>query len=397
MTMHEFIFSNKRRTKISRHVLFWTGWFLYMICTQVRNASPEDIGMKNFIVYQFATSLNRLILQIIFCYIVVYFLVPRFLQKKKYSQFTVLLLLFLYFMYWLTYFEFTYVWYNSYVWISKALPFAYEPNVVKPLSMFLNKYYSFYSNLHFTGSLVSSGIILSVKYYKSWYIKQRENEMLINENAQAELQLLKAQVHPHFLFNTLNNIYALTLDDSPKAAATVKKLSGMVLYMINEGAESFVPIGKEIKMLLDYIGLEKIRYGERLEMIIEIRHDQDDNRLVAPLLMIPFVENCFKHGASKIIDTARIELFIETGNEWLEFKVSNSQPAIREKENERKKIGLMNVKKRLQLLYPGKHQLDIQSTEDLFTINMKIKLEKQNPITEQAVFSPSLQPKLTHV
>jgi sensor histidine kinase YesM len=395
MTMHEFIFSNKRRTKISRHVLFWIGWFLYMICTQVRNASPEDIGMKNFIVYQFATSLNRLILQIIFCYIVVYFLVPRFLQKKKYSQFTVLLLLFLYFMYWLTYFEFTYVWYNSYVWISKALPFAYEPNVVKPLSMFLNKYYSFYSNLHFTGSLVSSGIILSVKYYKSWYIKQRENEMLINENAQAELQLLKAQVHPHFLFNTLNNIYALTLDDSPKAAATVKKLSGMVLYMINEGAESFVSIGKEIKMLLDYIGLEKIRYGERLEMIIEIRHDQDDNRLVAPLLMIPFVENCFKHGASKIIDTARIELFIETGNEWLEFKVSNSQPAIREKEDERKKIGLMNVKKRLQLLYPDKHQLDIQSTKDLFTINMKIKLEKQNPVAEQ-VFSSSLQPKLKH-
>jgi sensor histidine kinase YesM len=377
MTMHEFIFSDKRRTKITRHLVFWACWFLYMVCTQVRNQSPEVIGMKNFIVYQVATSLNRLLLQIIFCYTAVYFLVPYYLQKKKYVQFTVLFVLFLFGMYWLTYFEFVHIWYRSYVWISKALPFAYQPNVVRPLSMFLDRYYSFYSNVHFTGSLVSSGIILSVKYYKSWYIKQRENEMLINENAQAELQLLKAQVHPHFLFNTLNNIYALTLDDSPKAATTVKKLSGMVLYMIKEGSESFVPVSKEIKMLLDYIGLEKIRYGDRLEMIVEIKHDQNDKRLVAPLLMIPFVENCFKHGASKTIDTARIEMFIETGNEWLEFTISNSQPSIREKENERIKIGLKNVQKRLQLLYPEKHKLDIQSSENLFTVSMKIKLEKQ--------------------
>ena len=256
--------------------------------------------------------------------------------------------------------------------------------------MFLNKYYSFYSNVHFTGSLVSSGIILSVKYYKSWYIKQRENEMLINENARAELQLLKAQVHPHFLFNTLNNIYSLTLDDSPKAAATVKKLSGMVLYMTKEGSESFVPVSKEIKMLLDYIGLEKIRYGERLEMIIKIKHGENDNRFVAPLLMIPFVENCFKHGASKTIDTARIELFIETGIEWLEFKISNSVPSIHATENERNKIGLMNVKKRLQLIYPGKHTLDIQSSENLFIVSMKIKLEKQNPVAEQKVFFQTL-------
>jgi sensor histidine kinase YesM len=388
MTMHEFIFSDKRRTKISRHLLFWSCWFLYMVCTQVRNQSPEVIGMKNFIVYQVATSLNRLILQLIFCYIAVYVLVPRYLQKKKYSQFIILFILFLFGMYWLTYFEFVHFWYRSYVWISKALPLAYEPNAVRPLSVFLNRYYSFYSNIHFTGSFVSSGFILVVKYYKSWYKKQRENEMLINENAQAELQLLKAQVHPHFLFNTLNNIYALTLDDSSKAAATVQKLSGMVFYMINEGAESFVPVSKEIKMLLDYIGLEKIRYGERLEMIVDIEQSADNDLLIAPLLMIPFVENCFKHGASKIIDQAYINIFIETRNEWFEFKISNSQPNEIEKPDDRKRIGLMNVQKRLQLLYPGKHQLDIQSSAELFSVRMKIKLEKQKTQPQQ-ILSPN--------
>ena len=178
--------------------------------------------------------------------------------------------------------------------------------------------------------------------------------MLLNENAQAELQLLKAQVHPHFLFNTLNNIYSLALDDSPKAATTVKKLSGMVLYMIKEGSECFVSLDKEIKMLLDYIGLKKIRYGDRLQMVVDIKHDQNDKRLVAPLLMIPFVENSFKHGASKTMDIARIEISITTGNEWLDFRISNNRPGTREAENERIKIGLKNVQKRLQLLYHDK-------------------------------------------
>ncbi|MGN6530279.1 MAG: sensor histidine kinase [Ginsengibacter sp.] len=341
MTMHELIFSNNRRTRIARHLIFWTGWYFYLACTQLRNQTPDVIGMKNFIIYQLVVSLNRVLLQIVFCYVAIYFVIP-FLQKKKYWQFAVLFILAIIGEYWLTFFDFTYVWYNTYVWMSKSLPYFYDPNAVKPLTPFLNRYYIIYSNVHFTGTLVSCGIILSVKYYKNWYQKQRENEMLMNENSQAELQLLKAQVHPHFLFNTLNNIYSLTLDDSPKAAITIKKLSGMVKYMIHEGSASLVPVNKEIKMLLDYIGLEKIRYGNRLKMSMDIRHSPDDDRLIAPLLMIPFVENCFKHGASKMIDKAVIDLFIETGNEWLEFRVSNGHVA-QKKQEERKKIGLLNV------------------------------------------------------
>jgi hypothetical protein len=382
MSMRELIFSNERRTRIARHLIFWIGWYLYMACTQLRNQTPEVIGMKNFIIYQLAVSFNRVLLQMVFCYFTIYLAIP-FLQKKKYWQFTSLFILAMIGEYWLTYFDFTYLWYNTYVWMSRSLPYFYDPNAVKPLTPFLNRYYIIYSNVHFTGTLVSCGIILSVKYYKNWYQKQRENEMLMNENSQAELQLLKAQVHPHFLFNTLNNIYSLTLDNSPKAAITVKKLSGMIKYMINEGAASFVPVNKEIKMLLDYIGLEKIRYGNRLEMTMDIHHNPGDERLIAPLLLIPFVENCFKHGASKLIDNAHIDLFIQTGNEWLDFKLKNSQPPVHEKQEERKKIGLQNVRKRLELLYPGKHQLDIQSSEKYFTVNMKIKLEKQKAIVHQ--------------
>jgi len=345
-----------------------------MASTQLRNQTPDVIGMKNFIIYQLAVSLNRVMLQIVFCYLTIYFLIPIFLQKKKYWQFSILFVLALIGEYWLTFFDFTYVWHNTYVWMSKSLPYFYDPNAVKPLTPFLNRYYIIYSNVHFTGTLVSCGIILAIKYYKNWYQKQRENELLMHENSQAELQLLKAQVHPHFLFNTLNNIYSLTLDNSPKAATAIIKLSGMVKYMMNEGAEAFVSVGKEINMLQDYIGLEKIRYGDRLDMTVDIHHRADDNRLIAPLLMIPFVENCFKHGASKMINKAHIHLFIDAGNEWLQFRVSNSRPDAPKKQEDRKKIGLLNVQKRLQLIYPENHQLEIQSSEKLFEVNMKVSL-----------------------
>ncbi len=375
MTAHELIFSNNRRTRIGRHLIFWICWYLYMACTQLRDQTPQVIGMKNFIIYQFAVSLNRVLLQMIFCYVTVYFVIP-FLQKKKYWQFTALLILTIIGEYWLTYFDFTYVWYNTYVWMAKSLPYFYDSNTVRPLTPFLNRYYIIYSNMHFTGTMVSCGILLVVKYYKNWYQKQRENDRLVNENLQAELQLLKAQVHPHFLFNTLNNIYSLALDDSPKAAITVKKLSDMIKYMIHEGAAPLVPVHKEIKMLLDYIGLEKIRYGDRLKMTIDIRHNPGNDCLIAPLLMIPFIENCFKHGASKMVGKTHIDLFIDTGNEWLEFRVSNGHP-IGQKKEARKKIGLLNVQKRLELLYPGKHQLEIQSSENLYKVRLKVELKKE--------------------
>jgi sensor histidine kinase YesM len=377
MSIHEFIFSNDRRTRISRHLIFWIGWYFYMVCTQVRNQTPQDIGMKNFIIYQLGVSANRLLLQIIFCYTMVYFLVPRYLQKNKYKAFSIALIAVVFCFYWITYFDFLYIWSD------KTSPIFFNVEHVVPLSPFLTKYFSIYSNIHFTGSLVSCSIILVIKYYKSWYKKQRENEMQMQENSKAELQLLKAQVHPHFLFNTLNNIYALTLGDSVKAATAVQKLSGMVFYMNNEGAGSFVQVSKEIKMLLDYVGLEKIRYGERLKMVIDIKQNAGDEMMIAPLLMIPFVENCFKHGASKIVNQSYINIFIETKNEWLEFNISNSLPDEPEKPEERKKIGLMNVQKRLQLLYPENHQLDIQTSANLFSVYMKIKLEKKKMQPEQ--------------
>ena len=167
--------------------------------------------------------------------------------------------------------------------------------------------------------------MLATKYYKDWYKKQSESEMLIRENKQAELQLLKAQIHPHFLFNTLNNIYSFTLTGSPQAAELVDKLSGMMDYITIEGEKSFVPLEKEIQLINDYIGLEKVRYGDRLDMQVEINGGYK-NKMIAPLLMIPFVENCFKHGASVMRGRQWIRLSIQIKEDQLDFHLSNSKP-----------------------------------------------------------------------
>ena len=385
MNMHDLIFSKERSVRLNRHIIFWLCWFLYLSCTQLRNQTPDEVGMKSFVIYQMGVSVNRIFLQMLFCYPFIYLLIPRFFQKKKYAAFSISLALLLLAMYWITYIDYLYIW------TDRSSPIFFDIPGIRPLTPFQAKYFSVYSNIHCTGTFVAASIMLAVKYYKNWFNKERENETLIYQNSRAELQLLKAQVHPHFLFNTLNNIYALMLDDSPKAITVLNELSGMLRYMTDEGTGSLVPLSKEIKMLLDYIGLEKIRYGDRLDMITDIKLDENQDLLIAPLLMIPFVENSFKHGASNAMDHAKIFLQISTEQNHLAFKIRNDVNPIPERSNERIKIGLKNVKKRLQILYPDKHSLHFNEMNGIFTVTMIIILDnpKSDSKNEKLKTNPS--------
>ena len=389
MTLQELIFRDDRYGKFRRHFIFWSVWFIYLSCTQLRNQTPDEIGIRNFIVYQLGVSANRVLLQMAFCYPFIYWVIPRFFLKRKFIGFAMLTAGMLFGIYWLTYWDYILIWsdINS--------PIFFNIPHVKPLSVFQCHYFAIYSNLHCTGTLVAASLILSVQYYKNWYRKERENEMLKYQQAEAELQLLKAQVHPHFLFNTLNNIYALMLDDSPRAITVLNELSGMVRYMIHEGAEAYVPLDKEIRMLTDYIGLEKIRYGERLEMELEILHHHTGELFIAPLLMIPFVENSFKHGASRTMEKSTIRLQISTDQNWLEFILENNIFPFPETEEDRVKIGLKNVRKRLQILYPAKHELHFGATDDTFSVVMKIHLDRKMPVGEKNIIH-NLQKNLSY-
>jgi len=242
----------------------------------------------------------------------------------------------------------------------------YRPSDSPGLSAF---YLSLLAGLR--GGLSVGGIAAAIKLMKHWYTEGQRNLRLQKENAESQLQILKAQVHPHFLFNTLNNIYSFTQNTSSTASAMVMGLSDILRYMLYECNKPLVPLAKELKMTEEYIDLERIRYGNALEMDINLPGDTDGLH-VAPLMLLPFIENCFKHGISNILDQPWLSLHVTIEDRTMTMKLLNSKPA--RPSHRTPGIGIDNVRKRLALLYPGKHELVINEEEEVFIVILKLEL-----------------------
>ena len=235
------------------------------------------------------------------------------------------------------------------------------------------------------GGITIAGIAVGIKLMKHWYIKEQRNLQLQKENAESQLQLLKAQIHPHFLFNTLNNIYSYTQNTSPVASQLLMALSNMLRYILYEGSQPLVQLSKELKMMNEYISMERIRYGNKLELHLDVSSNTKD-LYIAPLLLLPFVENCFKHGTSTMLEQPWLSLEIIIENKTLVLKLLNGKLANSRVNNQTPGIGINNARKRLQLLYPGKHELVITNEEEIFIVNLKLELvKKQLSFTEPAV------------
>ncbi len=209
---------------------------------------------------------------------------------------------------------------------------------------------------------------------------------LQKENIQSQLQLLKAQVHPHFLFNTLNNIYSYTQNTSPVASQLVMGLSDMLRCILYECNRPLISLNKELKMLQDFIFLEKIRYGNKLDVNIDVPKDVDEFE-IAPLLLLPFVENSFKHGASQMIEQPWISLSITIDDGSMRMKLVNGKAENYKAPTESAGIGIQNVQRRLELLYPNKHTLKIQDLEEVFIVDLTLELDRK-PLTTTQIVNP---------
>jgi LytS/YehU family sensor histidine kinase len=192
---------------------------------------------------------------------------------------------------------------------------------------------------------------------------------------EAELKLLKAQVHPHFLFNTLNNLYGLTLEKSDEAPKLVLQLSEILDYILYRCNDKQVPLQEEINNLKNYIEIEKIRYSEKLELKTDFQKKVEPLK-IAPLILLPFVENAFKHGVSNFPGVAFVTIKISLLEKTLIFTIKNSKnPLAKKTESYSRGIGLVNVRKRLDLIYSGKYILSIDEQEDTFSVNLTLELE----------------------
>ncbi len=359
MNFHELIFSKQTKYKILRHGLFCTVILLYSLL-RIGIMYPVQNFWSSFGSF-FSWTIFWDFLILSFSYITVYVFVPKYLYKKKYLSFCVSMLLLLCALQFINSIQ-------LYYQVNKTF------NVIAGIH--LHKFFQMGAFIRVFGNPpLVCGLLLSLKSLKNWYLKKMENETLIRANINAELQLLKSQIHPHFLFNTLNNIYSYSLTDKSEASGLVKKLKQTVHYMVAECNQAYVPLKNELNMIANYIELEKIRYGNRLSMQIELIQPEG-NHFIAPLLMIPFVENSFKHGVSQILEHPRIILKIYVERNVLYFFLSNSKPPFSSNQDMRKGIGLENVRKRLDLLYPFKHTLLVVNTDDTFTVEMTISLSE---------------------
>jgi LytS/YehU family sensor histidine kinase len=225
------------------------------------------------------------------------------------------------------------------------------------------------------GGITIGGMAAAIKLMKILYLKEQRNLQLQKENTESQLQLLKAQVHPHFLFNTLNNIYCYTQDFSPVASKLVLGLSDLLRSILYECNKDYIAVEQEIKMIKNYITLEKIRYGNKLDVSMNISED-DPGLQIAPLLLLPFVENCFKHGASQVIDQPWLSIYLDFDEDNMYMKLINGKSLNNVKSHFYSGIGLDNVRRRLEMLYAGKFLLEIKDEEEVFIVELKLQLQK---------------------
>ena len=392
MKTYDLIFSNRPQHRLMRHVVFWLAWWIFFEFTYFMPVYwypgwnilkvPDPVlhgGYFSFYLLVIANTLLAVVVHVFFTYMLIYLLLPRYLIKGKYVVFTFFVTALLFFCVVLFYFDFKYG--NTYI----REIFGRPPKAWTHTELLNCAWDMVLFNCPAVG-----GAALGIKLVKRWWLKQKESQQLTNARINAELQLLKAQVHPHFLFNTLNNIYSFTLNASPKAQEMVEKLSRLLPYIIHECDQPTVPIEKELKMIRDYMGLEKVRYGEQMDMQIDIRGNYS-GKMIAPLLLVPFVENSFKHGTSKMLSKPWVNLNIIVEGDIFYFMLTNSKPEEYINPANNRGIGLSNVQKRLQLLYPGRHELKMTEEPGHFTVLLEINLRLLGDKPEKSDKKPSYE------
>ncbi|HEX6179688.1 MAG TPA: histidine kinase [Chitinophagaceae bacterium] len=226
--------------------------------------------------------------------------------------------------------------------------------------------------------IVYIGLTSLIKLSKSWFsVNELQRRLLQSEKekVQIELKALRSQINPHFFFNTLNSIYSMSLEKDDRLPGTVLQLSELMRYFLYESKGEFVPLDKELAVLKDYISLQKLRSGNSLDLDVDIKGNMEKLH-IAPLLLITFVENAFKHGAKGETGKTFIRLALSVEGNELNFRLENNIGVAEEiGDPEHQGVGLKNVGRRLQLLYPGKYELKAGRENNSFIVQLNLQMQ----------------------
>ena len=335
--------------RIIQHLAFWVLSFFVFLYLFKTGAEPEKIDYVYTILFQL-TLLPAV-------YINIELLLPTLGNSKRILFYLLSLITIIILFAWINYNFFD-------KWSAKVFP-----------DYFFISYFTFREVILFF--IVYTIITMLLKLSKSWFVvSQLQKELLEKEKQKTEVELkaLKAQINPHFFFNTLNSIYSMALDKDDRLPNTVLQLSDLMRYFLYKSKDNFIPLEKELTVVNDYIALQKLRSGAQLNIGTKMSGEINDQQ-IAPLLLITFLENAFKHGAKGSSENTFIRLDIKVERNKLNFVVENNKGLIDDVNTDGYNgLGLENVKRQLELLYPGKHLLHIKDQPDRFSVELQLNL-----------------------
>lgn len=328
------------------HLLFWIGYGSFWVAVSDNNAELEQRIANTSVLLTFHAAA---------AYFNIYVLVPLLLNKKQYAAYIVSLFLTV---------------------LLICFPIAYFIYRLNETHVHKDAVWEFrFFFITFISATYTVIILMISKLFFQWYEKEKATRELERINTETELKFLKSQINPHFLFNSLNNLYALSLKKADETPDLILKLADMLRYLLYECSEKKVLLEREVDYLQNYIDLERVRQGNRSELSLTIIAE-DLHYFIEPMLLVPFVENGIKHGLNHRIEHAFLKIRLEIVQNQLFFTVVNNKSRSKEvyTKNDSGGIGLLNVKKRLAMLYPGKHELELEDGEDTYTVSLKIDL-----------------------
>jgi two-component system, LytTR family, sensor kinase len=333
-----------------RHLIFWIAWLFAMTIYFI---GPEYSKFIKILIYMIA----GMPVFLTYSYISSYIIIPYCFHSERF------LILIPYFIFGGIIFSVLY---------TTSVNFLYY-KVFDPAKIISSDYFDYQSMANNMVRINLAFLMFgSAKLIRDYLVELNKKNEIETKNIEAEISFLATQLHPHFLFNTLNNLYSLALSNSPKTSISLQKIKGLMAYILYECGQPEISLKKEINLIDDYLELEKLRYDGRLKVNFE-NSVENYELLIAPMILFTFVENCFKHGSSKSMGKSYINIKVSTNENKLLFYSENSIPEIKTKnKNERNGLGLENAKKRLNFLYPNCHNLNISQEKDRFMVELII-------------------------
>lgn len=343
---------NFKGSRILAHILFWIAYILYFFL-QFNLMYNKEYGFNWNLLGSLAITVW---IDIAAAYFTVYYLLPKLLFKRQYLLFFILFIIS----------ATAAILLQRVIMIYVSYPIFYT-DVTKELNFWdINPFYSF-ANIY-----TVVGLFAAIKLTKYWFRNQQIKKELENKNKTSELALLRSQLNPHFLFNTLNNIDSLIMTNQEKASDAIIKLSDIMRFMLYDASTDTVPMTKEINYLKSYISLQKMRLRDPDFVSFKIE-GSCAGKSIAPLLFIPFVENAFKHG-QKNVKSPGIRIILICNNDSVIFEVINCFDKTKSYNKDNTPgVGLSNTKRRLELLYPERHELEIRQEGHLYISKLTIQ------------------------